>query len=356
MESELERLTENIYARIFAEKEKEALYYLLNENYKGNLDGCLYVVREYYKKFYMYNDTEWKLEGSKKELGKCQLNNESIECRISGEVLNSFSTIFKAYIGCERNCGKNFWPKMHIAFCENNNIPIPEIKDNSKLEKTYEELNKGYDEKEKNKYKESLQNVSNLAKMFFHLVTTVGNIMPWPKGFNPVTGGGIDIFQYKFSDKYYKINYWNLHDKDKQKENSKWVEIVIDKGNIDKKQYKEIELWKKSLVNVHYLQDFVNENETEALIFYDKTITDSNIRWNLYFYRASKAIMKRSYRILTKEDPNKDGKSKFDIEFSKFCKKYEVEEDVNNLTKYFNNKIKEIKNELEEMKALTEQL
>ena len=312
MGNELERLTENIYARIFAKNEKEALYYLLNENYEGNLDKCLYVVREYYKKFYMYNDTEWKLEGysnkslPQEEWGKCKLNNESIECRISGEVLNSFKNIFKAYIGCERNCGKNFWPKMHIAFCGN-------------LKNTYKKLEKGYDEKEK--YKKSLQNVSNLAKMFFHLVTTVGNVMPWPIGFNPVTGGGLDIFQYKFSDKYYKINYWNLHDKDKQKENSKWVEIVIDKGNIDKKQYKEIELWKKSLVNVHYLQDFVNENETEALIFYDETITDSNIRWNLYFYRASKAIMKRSYRILTKEDPNKDGKSKFDIEFSKFCKR-----------------------------------
>ena len=312
-----EQLTENLFIEACndAQGKDNVFYYLEDENNSNLLDKCFCAVSSY-KGYTIYKDSSFMIRKNGNDgydsfrvfAGRSatfRLENEDI--KLSGEDLNNSTPILKKY--------------------------KTDIGDNG----------------DKKKF-------SELSKMFFHLVTTVGNIMPWPKNFNPVPGGGLDIFQYKFSDKYYKINYWNLHDKDKQKENSKWVEIVIDKGNIDKKQYKEIELWKKSLVNVHYLQDFVNENETEALIFYDDTITDSNIRWNLYFYRPSKAIMKRSYRILTKEDPNKDGKSKFDIEFSKFCKKYEVEEDVNNLTKYFNNKIKEIKNELEEMKALTEQL
>ncbi|MGP1613124.1 MAG: hypothetical protein ACTTG8_08545 [Catonella sp.] len=311
-----EQLTENLFIEACddAQGKDNVFYYLEDKKNSNLLDKCFCAVSSY-KEYKIYKDASFIIRKNGNDgyndftvfagrSAKFRLENEDI--KLSGEVLNNSTYILTKY--------------------------KTDIGDNG----------------DKKKF-------SELSKMFFHLVTTVGNIMPWPIGFNPRTGGRLDIFQYKFSDSG-KSNYWNLHDKDKQKENSKWVEIVIDKGNIDKRQYKEIELWKKSLVNVHYLQDFVNENETEALIFYDETITDSNIRWNLYFYRASKAIMKRSYRILTKEDPNKDGKSKFDIEFSKFCKKYEVEEDVNNLTKYFNNKIKEIKNELEEMKALIEQL
>ena len=249
---------------------------------------------------------------------------------------------------------------MHIAFCDNNKIQIPEIKDNSNLKKTYEELNKkGYDEKEK--YKKSLQNVSNLAKMFFHLVTTVGNVMPWPIGYNysPINKK-LDIVQGKYQ---YYIDLYGR----------------VDNTGIDKKS------WIKAFVEGHYLQDFVTDDMEKALKFLnldkvyklkdDNTLQNwvENIAgkkgsaeddvekvWNLYFYRASKAIMKRSYRILKEIDGDfsPEQKKEFNEKFQEFCEEYKVKQELEKLKEYLDkHEDEKIKcNETDEIKALIDKL
>jgi len=165
------------------------------------------------------------------------------------------------------------------------------------------------------RYKEDIgdkNNFSELSKMFFHLVTTVGNVMPWPKNFNPVTGNKLDIFQEKFP------MYLRLYE---------WMRMV---GKLDE----DWEYWIKGFVDNHYLQDFVNDKKTEALIFYDEDI-EVSIRWNLYFYRASKAIMKRSYRILKEIDGDFSPKQKkeFNEKFQEFCEECNVMEELVGLIK-----------------------
>ena len=187
---------------------------------------------------------------------------------------------------------------------------------------------------------------SELSKMFFHLVTTVGNVMPWPKNFNPVPGGRLDIFQEKFP------MYLSLYE---------WMRMV---GKLNEGW----EHWIKGFVDNHYLQDFVNDDKTKALRFLNldkieeveneikkkkeniekagekekeelhKKIEELEKVWNLYFYRASKAIMKRSYRILKNEEI-KDGKlsekqeNEFNKKFQEFCKECKVKQELVGLIK-----------------------
>ena len=190
--------------------------------------------------------------------------------------------------------------------------------------------------------------ISNLAKMYFYLTTTVGNVMPWLNGFNP--NGGLDIVQYKFS------KYLGLYE---------WIQLVGnepigDESEDEKEQHEaheqnERKEWIRNFVNNHYLQDFVFENNGsfETIKFLDVD-TLENLRnklkeekdkktikeiWNLYFYRASKAIMKRSYRILENEKIKdgilSDGQNrKFEKLFFKFCDKYQVKKEVRRLMLY----------------------
>ena len=296
-------LTDNLYCKNRNETHN-ALYYL-NGSFGGDLDKGFYAVLSYitypgYEKFKLKSERGgYGLKNAKN--CKCsQFYLESEEGNvIAGDVLNSTKAIYGSY------------------------------KENVDGEK----------------------NFSENSKMFFHLATTVGNVMPWPNGFNPNVGLIFDIFQEKFP------KYLSLYE---------WMRMV---GKLNEGW----EHWIKGFVDNHYLQDFVNDNKTEALIFYDKTITDSNIRWNLYFYRASKAIMKRSYRILTKKNPNKN--KELTDEFIKFCKTFneedKMENEIKGLIDYLgkeenNDKMvddkfliiegKEIKNELEEMKALIDKL
>lgn len=222
------------------------------------------------------------------------------------------------------------------------------------------------------------ENISNIAKIYFNLVTTVGNIMPWPTGFNP--NGGLDIVQDKFP------KYLGLYE---------WIKVVGNKPTgdetEDEKEKCKKEEWIRNFINNHYLQDFVLENKgvLEAIKFLnsdelkklrgelenkikEKEIKIDEIKkqikkeWNLYFYRASKAIVKRSYRILTKKDPNAE--TEFTNAFTDFCVKYgiknEIEELIGHLSKYEDQKIKgdkflkiegeKIDDELQELKKLKE--
>ena len=212
---------------------------------------------------------------------------------------------------------------------------------------------------------------SELSKMFFHLVTTVGNVMPWPKNFNPVTGNKLDIFQKKFP------MYLSLYE---------WMRMV---GKLDE----DWEYWIKGFVDNHYLQDFVDDDKTKALRFLNldkieevkkeikekkkniekagekekeemhKKIEGLEKVWNLYFYRASKAIMKRSYRILKNkeikdEELSEAQENEFNKEFKNFCEECNVKEELEKLKEYLDkHEDEKIKcNEIDEIKKLIDKL
>ena len=203
--------------------------------------------------------------------------------------------------------------------------------------------------------------------MFFHLATTIGNVMPWPLYYNyKPKNDELDIVQTKYQ------YYIGLYGK-------------VDNAGIDK------ESWIKAFVEGHYLQDFVTNDMTRAIEFlnldkvckqkddslqnwFENIINKINNSseddiekwWNLYFYRASKAIMKRSYRILTRKDPNAE--TEFTNAFTDFCLnsgiKNEIEELIGHLSKYEDQKIKgdkflkiegeKIDDDLQELKKLKE--
>ena len=301
-----EQLTANLYAP--GDNARNAFYYLFSNKDLDTKDIAKEIYKEYYKKY-----------------------KEMAASLMAGDVINSFTNVFIRYFG--DSIQKSVKCCYHQETFD---------KDENKKEfcrKKYEDIEivvhyKTTEYKNEKNFDGRIK-IPKIANMYFHLITTVGNLMPWPKEFNPVIGSKLDIFQYKAP------NFFAL---------CKWM------GQRD-----------DDFVDNHYLQDFVNDNKTKALKFYDETITDSNIRWNLYFYRASKAIMKRSYRILTKEDPNAN--EDFIKEFIGFCNKCNIKKEIKDLIGYLekNNdemvgdkflKIegKEIKNELEEMKVLIDKL
>ena len=223
------------------------------------------------------------------------------------------------------------------------------------------------------------EKISNIAKMYFNLVTTVGNIMPWPMGFNTNLGNSLDIFQEKFTRILGLYEWMRLVGK----------EPIEDGAEEDSKSINcEREEWIKNFLSNHYLQDFVWENKGrfEAFKFFDldtlenlrKKLNDATKKeekeeikrqiekeWNLFFYRSSKAIMKRSYRILKTEEI-KEGKlseeqrEEFEGKFREFCNECGVKDDLKDLKDYLSDdkhKDRMIKdNELEELEKLIKEL
>lgn len=371
-------LTTNLFYKTYNE-EKDALFYLLDEFYKDKLDKCYYSVLSYklyecYSKkdfkrqiYYKKNDNDdgvWKDYKKTRKTGnrsKYRLFNEKNGVILTGEVLNSTKGIIRSYIDDidKVNIVKLYWKTMHYSYGQLNGIDVSKYKKNEETKKDYEKAAKNSENLEK--CKNCIGQISSLAKLFFHLVTTIGNVMPWPTGFNP--NGGLDIVQNKFP------KYLGLYE---------WTKVVGNKltgdQTEDEKEKRKREEWIRNFINNHYLQDFVfkNNGSFEAIKFLnsdeleklrdelgnkikEKEIKIDEIKkqmkkeWNLYFYRASKAIMKRGYRILnTKEIKegklSKEQEEKFEQIFRKFCNEFEVKGELKE-------KFKEIlKEELKELK------
>lgn len=321
-----EELTESLYKKILVDdKDRDALYYLLNPKNAGILDKSKYTMEKYKEQYNLGND--FKIYKEKEDIepknnsDKCNLVNQELNIIIAGEVLNSFATIFKKYLQETNSISGQFYINYGETFKGLNgdlsNIKII-FKDN---EPTPEYLD-----------------INNLTKLYFHSTTTIGNVMPWVKYLNPSLGNLLDIMQNK-------VKIYNSF--------IGWFKIM---GNFHESK----------LLDDFLIQDFANKSNKEALVFFDETIKKCDIKWNLYFYRASKAIMKRSYRILTRKDPNAE--TEFTNAFTNFCLKYgiknEIEELIGHLSKYEDQKIKgdkflkiegeKIDDELQELKKLKE--
>ena len=387
-------LTTNLFYKTYKE-ERDALFYLLDEYFEGKLDKCYYSVLSY-KLYECYlkedfkrqiycnkndnNDGVWEDYNKTTDKGYksiYRLFNNKNGVILSGEVLNSTTGIIRSYIDDidKVNIKETYWITMHYSYCMQEGIDLSDYKV-EKTKKNYKKAAKNSENVEK--CKNCIGQISSLAKLFFNLATTIGNVMPWPTGFNP--NGGLDIVQNKFP------KYLGLYE---------WAKVVGNKltgdETEDKKEKHKREEWIRNFINNHYLQDFVfkNNGSFEAIKFLnsdeleklrdelgnkikEKEIKIDEIKkqmkkeWNLYFYRASKAIMKRSYRILTKKDPNAE--TEFTNAFTDFCVKYgiknEIEELIGHLSKYEDQKIKgdkflkiegeKIDDELQELKKLKE--
>lgn len=389
----LEGLKENLYYKVLEEhfksknkiSEKYSLFECLISFVERpiielDLDKSYFAMESYvmYDKYENFKLKPLYVVNGKKDDKFC-LNGsgDKSEIVLHGDALNSFNNVFKKYIsdlyGIDTKFSlKETWEKNYLS---DDDKPITAEDDNVY---GFEYNIIVYKEGDENGVKAE---ISALANMYFYLTTTIGNFMPWPKNFNPVPGGGFDIFQEKFP------MYLNLYE---------WMRMV---GKLDE----DWEYWIKGFVDNHYLQDFVDDDKTKALRFLNldkieevkneikekkkniekagekekeemhKKIEGLEKVWNLYFYRASKAIMKRSYRILNKKNPNEN--KELTDEFIKFCKtcneEDKMENEIKGLIDYLGKEEnkdkmvddkfliiegKEIKNELEEMKALIDKL
>lgn len=354
----LEGLTENLYYKVLEEhfksknkiSEKYYLFECLISFVKRpiielDLDKSYFAMESYvmYDKYENFKLKPLYVENGKKDDKFC-LNGsgDKSEIVLHGDALNSFNNVFKKYISDLYGIDTKFllkktWEKNYLS---DDDKPITAEDDNVY---GFEYNIIVYKKGDENGVKAE---ISVLANMYFYLTTTIGNFMPWPKNFNPVPGNGLDIFQEKFS------MYLNLYE---------WMRMV---GKLDE----DWECWIKGFVDDHYLQEFVNDDKTEALRFLNldkieevkneikekkediekagekekeelhKKIEELEKVWNLYFYRASKAIMKRSYRIL-KNKEIKDGKlseeqeNEFNKKFQEFCEECNVMEELVGLIK-----------------------
>jgi|GEM_PF-3181244 len=374
-------LTTNLFYKTYNE-EKDALFYLLDEDYKDILDKRYYAVLSYklyecylkedFKRQILDNDV-WEDYNKTTERGyksKYRLFNNKNGMILSGEVLNSTSGIIKRYIddinkvNSEDNIENLYWETMHYSYCELKGIDVFRYKHGQKTVKAYKKAKENREDVEK--CKNCLGQISSLAKMFFHLATTIGNVMPWPLNYNYRSiNKELDIVQTKYQ------YYIGLYGK-------------VDNTGIDK------ESWIKAFVEGHYLQDFVTDDMTRATEFLnldkvckqkddslqnwvvnilnkknDSPEDDIEQEWNLYFYRCSKAIMKRSYRILKTEEIkegklSEEQKEEFEGKFREFCNECGVKDDLKDLKDYLSDdkhKGRIIKdNELEELEKLIKEL
>ena len=365
MGNELERLTENLYYKVLEEhfkrknkiSEKYSLFECLISFGKRpiielDLDKSYFAMESYvmYDKYENFKLKPIDVEDGQKDDKFC-LNGsgDKSEIVLHGDALNSFNNVFKKYISDLYGIDTKFlfdktWEKNYLS---DDDKPITAEDDNVY---GFEYNIIVYKKGDENGVKAE---ISALANMYFYLTTTIGNFMPWPKNFNPVPGGGLDIFQEKFP------MYLNLYE---------WMRMV---GKLDE----DWEYWIKGFVDNHYLQDFVDDDKTKALRFLNldkieevkkekeelhKKIEELEKVWNLYFYRASKAIMKRSYRILKQIDGDflTEQKKEFNEKLQEFCKECKVKQELEKLKEYLDkHEDEKIKcNETDELKALIDKL
>lgn len=143
-----------------------ALYDLLNVKNAHWLDSNEIVKRVYEEKYDYYKEA--------KDI-------------MSGDVLNSFRTVFERYIDCV--CGKEIFA--HKSYEKKDEIYNDLFKrNNERLSRNKKEREIWLDEKDR-------ITISEKANLFFHLMTTIGNVMPWILNGNYPSLGAMDTVNNK---------------------------------------------------------------------------------------------------------------------------------------------------------------
>lgn len=269
-----------------------ALYDLLNVNNADWLDNKDIVKKVYEEKYDYYKEAEDIM---------------------SGDVLNSFRTVFEKYIDCV--CGKEIFAH---KFYEKKDEIYNDLfkKNNARLGRNKKEREIWLDEKDR-------ITISEKANLFFHLMTTIGNVMPWILNGNYPSLGAMDTVNNKL-EWFYKVIDDNRTNVKYYAPINKWKEFIIKKN--DNKNFSD---WKQAFIDMHYLQDFVGEDgmtPKDVLSTEKLSVEDGN--WDNFFFETSKAIISRSYRVLNgiKGDFSENQLKEIKEIFNALCAEYEVKE------------------------------
>ena len=326
-----EKITENLFVNVFYEKYKNEKKYI-EENPRG------YNSKKDYKKSIdeKFKEAEKEYLGKVKREAEYYLQNNNDDLDKSYYVMQIYKNKYDIYKQFEiRDLKTNKEPdRGRNCYLYN---------EKSKIEITGETLN-SFDSIYK-MYTKSFETCScenKIVKMCFHSMTTIGNLMPCVKGFNYNCGRGLDIAQDKITG-YIWVSYG---------------------GKISNET--------SEFIKNHYLQDFVDlkdlkDGEVRASIFINKNSENkySKEDWNRFFFRSSKAMMKRSYRILKTEEIkggelSEEQEKEFEEIFIQFCNECRVKDELVKLKEYLSEDGHEDRmikdNELEELEKLIKEL
>ena len=269
-----------------------ALYDLLNVKNAHWLDSNEIVKRVYEEKYDYYKEA--------KDI-------------MSGDVLNSFRTVFERYIDCV--CGKEIFA--HKSYEKKDEIYNDLFKrNNERLSRNKKEREIWLDEKDR-------ITISEKANLFFHLMTTIGNVMPWILNGNYPSLGAMDTVNNKL-EWFYGIIDDNRTNIQYYAPIIKWKEFIIKKN--DNKNFSD---WKQAFIDMHYLQDFVEKDGmTPKDVLSPKELLVEDGSWDNFFFETSKAIISRSYRVLNgiKGDFSDNQLKEIKESFNALCVEYEVKE------------------------------
>ena len=269
-----------------------ALYDLLNVKNAHWLDSNEIVKRVYEEKYDYYKEA--------KDI-------------MSGDVLNSFRTVFERYIDCV--CGKEIFA--HKSYEKKDEIYNDLFKrNNERLSRNKKEREIWLDEKDR-------ITISEKANLFFHLMTTIGNVMPWILNGNYPSLGAMDTVNNKL-EWFYGVIDDNRTNIQYYAPINKWKEFIIKKN--DNKNFSD---WKQVFIDMHYLQDFVDEDGmTPKDVLSTEKLSVEDGSWDNFFFATSKAIISRSYRVLNgiKGDFSDNQLKEIKESFNALCVEYEVKE------------------------------
>lgn len=269
-----------------------ALYDLLNVKNAHWLDSNEIVKRVYEEKYDYYKEA--------KDI-------------MSGDVLNSFRTVFERYIDCV--CGKEIFA--HKSYEKKDEIYNDLFKrNNERLSRNKKEREIWLDEKDR-------ITISEKANLFFHLMTTIGNVMPWILNGNFPSLGAMDTVNNKL-EWFYGVIDDNRTNIQYYAPINKWKEFIIKKN--DNKNFSD---WKQVFIDMHYLQDFVDEDGmTPKDVLSTEKLSVEDGSWDNFFFETSKAIISRSYRVLNgiKGDFSDNQLKEIKESFNALCVEYEVKE------------------------------
>ena len=269
-----------------------ALYDLLNVKNAHWLDSNEIVKRVYEEKYDYYKEA--------KDI-------------MSGDVLNSFRTVFERYIDCV--CGKEIFA--HKSYEKKDEIYNDLFKrNNERLSRNKKEREIWLDEKDR-------ITISEKANLFFHLMTTIGNVMPWILNGNYPSLGAMDTVNNKL-EWFYGVIDDNRTNIQYYAPINKWKEFIIKKN--DNKNFSD---WKQVFIDMHYLQDFVDEDGmTPKDVLSTEKLSVEDGSWDNFFFETSKAIISRSYRVLNgiKGDFSDNQLKEIKESFNALCVEYEVKE------------------------------
>ena len=272
-----------------------ALYDLLNVNNADWLDNNDIVKKVYEEKYDYYREAEDIM---------------------SGDVLNSSNGIFVRYIN-------DFLGKSILTGSKEEFINI--------FEKNKKNLIKNKKERKILINEKDSIIISEKANLFFNLIPTIGNVMPWikyanfspswRKEYNPLN---LDIVSCKLQYIYEDIKEDKIENNRTESAKKKWKEFIINKND-----NKNISDWKQVFIDMYYLQDFVEEDGVtpkKGLSPTQLSVEDGS--WDNFFFETSKAIISRSYRVLNgiKGDFSENQLKEIKESFNALCAEYEVKE------------------------------